>query len=132
MFGMHPDGTSPAQMDLVRLAIPRRTYTQSHIDYVIEVAARVARRGAQLAGLRIVSQPRQLRHFTARFAPRLPRAGAPPGHRGLPVSRFPEKAPAPAGPALPARRPGMISAGAGIRRRPAIQAGHLFMPERAF
>ena len=43
MFGMHPDGTeTPAAMDLVRLAIPRRTYTQSHIDYVIEVVARVA------------------------------------------------------------------------------------------
>ena len=72
MFGLHPDGTeTPAPLDLVRLAIPRRTYTQSHIDYVIEVAARVARRGAQLTGMRIVSQPRQLRHFTARFAPRL-------------------------------------------------------------
>ena len=73
MFGLHPDGTeTPAPLDLVRLAIPRRTYTQSHIDYVIEVATRVARRGAQLTGMRIVSQPRQLRHFTARFAPRLP------------------------------------------------------------
>ena len=39
MFGLHPDGTeTPAAMDLVRLAIPRRTYTQSHIDYVIEVS----------------------------------------------------------------------------------------------
>ena len=55
----------------MRLAFPRRVYTQSHVDYVIEVATRVARRGAQLTGLRIVSQPRQLRHFTARFAPRL-------------------------------------------------------------
>jgi tryptophanase len=70
MFGLHPDGTeTPAAMDLVRLAIPRRTYTQSHIDYVIEVAARVAGRAAGLPGMRIVSQPRQLRHFTARFAP---------------------------------------------------------------
>ena len=78
MFGLHPDGTeTPAPLDLVRLAIPRRTYTQSHIDYVIEVAARVARRGAQLTGMRIVSQPRQLRHFTARFAPRLPRPAPP-------------------------------------------------------
>ena len=48
---------------------PRRTYTQSHIDYVIEVVARVAARAATLPGMRIVSQPRQLRHFTARFAP---------------------------------------------------------------
>ena len=46
-----------------------RTYTQSHIDYVIEVVAQVAGRAAALPGMRIVSQPRQLRHFTARFAP---------------------------------------------------------------
>ncbi len=70
MFGLHPDGTeTPAAMDLVRLAIPRRTYTQSHIDYVIEVLTRVADRAADLPGMRIVSQPRHLRHFTARFAP---------------------------------------------------------------
>jgi len=70
MFGRRPDGTeAPAAMDLVRLAIPRRTYTQSHIDYVIEVVTRVAARAAALPGLRIVSQPAQLRHFTARFAP---------------------------------------------------------------
>lgn len=70
MFGLHPDGTeTPAAMDLVRLAIPRRTYTQSHMDYVIEVLTRVASRAPSLPGLRIVSQPRHLRHFTARFAP---------------------------------------------------------------
>ena len=70
MFGLQPDGTeAPAAMDLVRLAVPRRTYTQSHLDYVIEVVTRVASRAAQLPGMRIVSQPRQLRHFTARFAP---------------------------------------------------------------
>lgn len=68
MFGMRPDGTEvPAAMDLVRLAIPRRTYTQSHVDYVIEVVTRVAARASDLRGLRIVSQPVQLRHFTARF-----------------------------------------------------------------
>jgi len=82
MFGLRPDGTeSPAAMDLVRLAIPRRTYTQSHVDYVIEVAASVAERADTLRGLRIVEQPAQLRHFTARFEPlpqRLPgdRAGS--------------------------------------------------------
>jgi tryptophanase len=70
MFGLRPDGTeAPAAMDLVRLAIPRRTYTQSHIDYVIEVATRVASRAGELPGMRIVSQPARLRHFTARFAP---------------------------------------------------------------
>jgi tryptophanase len=70
MFGRHPDGTeSPAAMDLVRLAIPRRTYTQSHIDYVIEVVTSVAERAAELPGYRIVEQPDQLRHFTARFEP---------------------------------------------------------------
>lgn len=43
MFGRRQDGTErPASMDLVRLAIPRRTYTQSHMDYVIEVVERVA------------------------------------------------------------------------------------------
>jgi tryptophanase len=56
-------------MDLVRLAIPRRTYTQSHIDYVIEVCAEVAGRAAQLPGYRIVEEAPTLRHFTARFEP---------------------------------------------------------------
>ncbi len=70
MFGLHPDGTeTPGPMDLVRLAIPRRTYTQSHIDYVIEVARDVASRASTLRGFRIATQPRQLRHFTATFAP---------------------------------------------------------------
>jgi tryptophanase len=70
MFGRRPDGTeAPAAMDLVRLAIPRRTYTQSHVDYVIEVAASVAARAAELPGYRVVEEPPQLRHFTARFEP---------------------------------------------------------------
>jgi tryptophanase len=70
MFGRHPDGTeSPGPMDLVRLAIPRRTYTQSHIDYVIEVVRYVAARAADLRGFRIVDEPPALRHFTARFEP---------------------------------------------------------------
>ena len=70
MFGRRPDGSeAPAAMDLVRLAIPRRTYTQSHIDYVIEVVRSVAERASQLRGVRIVEQPAALRHFTARFAP---------------------------------------------------------------
>jgi tryptophanase len=70
MFGQHPDGSeTPAAMELVRLAIPRRVYTQSHIDYVIEVARWVAQRAAELPGYRISEQPPQLRHFTARFEP---------------------------------------------------------------
>jgi tryptophanase len=68
MFGLHPDGTErPAALDLVRLAIPRRTYTQSHIDYVIEVCAAVAAQAGELTGFRIARQPAQLRHFTAWF-----------------------------------------------------------------
>ncbi len=71
MFGLQPDGTErPAAMELVRLAIPRRTYTQSHIDYVIEVVLSVAARAEQLTGYQITSPPRPLRHFTATFAPR--------------------------------------------------------------
>jgi tryptophanase len=70
MFGRHPDGSeAPAAMELVRMAIPRRTYTQSHIDYVIEVVREVATRTPSLPGYKIVSEPPQLRHFTARFAP---------------------------------------------------------------
>ena len=70
MFGRRPDGSEePAAMDLVRLAIPRRTYTQSHVDYVIEVCEFVAERASELRGLRIVEQPPALRHFTARFEP---------------------------------------------------------------
>jgi tryptophanase len=70
MFGRRPDGSEePAAMDLVRLAIPRRTYTQSHIDYVIEVCTAVAERRSELRGLRMISEPTSLRHFTARFEP---------------------------------------------------------------
>jgi tryptophanase len=68
MFGLHPDGTEhEATMDLVRLAIPRRTYTQSHIDYVIEVCQAVAAEAPSLRGYKIIEQAPQLRHFTARF-----------------------------------------------------------------
>jgi tryptophanase len=71
MFGKpQPDGSEiPAAMELVRLAVPRRTYTQSHIDYVGEVAIAVASRASELRGLRIVEQAPWLRHFTARFEP---------------------------------------------------------------
>ncbi len=72
MFGRRdPDGgpDTPAAMELVRLAIPRRTYTQSHIDYVAEVVIDVASRADQLGGYEIVEQAPWLRHFTARLAP---------------------------------------------------------------
>ena len=70
MFGLRPDGTEePAAMDLVRLAIPRRTYTQSHIDYVIEVVTRVAGRAGDMRGMRITQAPAALRHFSATFEP---------------------------------------------------------------
>ncbi len=70
MFGAQPDGSEvAAAMDLVRLAIPRRTYTQSHIDYVIEVCLAVAKESASLRGYRIVKAPKALRHFTAVFEP---------------------------------------------------------------
>ena len=70
MFGRHADGSeTPAALDLVRLAIPRRTYTQSHVDYVIEVCAEVAERAEHLRGYRITQEPPALRHFTARFEP---------------------------------------------------------------
>jgi len=63
MFGEH------AHYELVRLAIPRRVYTQSHIDYVIEVILEIQARRGSLTGYEIVSQPAALRHFTARFRP---------------------------------------------------------------
>jgi tryptophanase len=70
MFGLGPDGAeAPAAMDLVRLAIPRRVYTQSHIDYVAEAVIHVAGTKDRLRGYRITSAPKVLRHFTATFEP---------------------------------------------------------------
>jgi tryptophanase len=70
MFGRTVEGVfRPAPMELVRLAFPRRCYTQSHFDYVIEGAAEIVRRKEELRGLRIVYEPPFLRHFTARFEP---------------------------------------------------------------
>jgi tryptophanase len=59
----------PARMELVRLAIPRRVYTQSHIDYVIEVVTEVFERRSEIKGYKIIEEPPMLRHFTAKFAP---------------------------------------------------------------
>ena len=80
MFGRHPDGSEqPAPMDLVRLAIPRRTYTQSHIDYVIEVVLWIAERAGELRGFEIVERA----------------AAAAAFHRALPAVVVPEEADTP-------------------------------------
>jgi tryptophanase len=68
MFGLKPGGKEePAHMDLVRLAIPRRMYTQSQMDYVVEVVQEVYEYWDQLRGMKFVRQPPALRHFTGRF-----------------------------------------------------------------
>ena len=70
MFGRLDPDTGEAShppMELVRLAIPRRVYTQSHIDYVVEATAEVFQRREETRGLRIVEEPLALRHFTAKF-----------------------------------------------------------------
>jgi tryptophanase len=59
----------PSNLELVRLAIPHRVYTQSHIDYVIEAILQVHDRRESICGYRITSQPKFLRHFSARFEP---------------------------------------------------------------
>ncbi|BBU61521.1 tryptophanase [Methylosinus sp. C49] len=71
MFGRRAeDGTeTPAPRELVRLAFPRRVYTQSHFDYVIEAIENVFRERAAIPPFRIVRQAPFLRHFTAHFAP---------------------------------------------------------------
>jgi tryptophanase len=71
MFGKRgADGKAvPAKMELVRLAIPRRAYTQSHVDFLIEVMADVAARAKSIRPLRLVEAPARLGHFTARLEP---------------------------------------------------------------
>ena len=72
MFGGRDPSTGKqriADKELLRLAIPRRVYTQSHIDYVVEVGREVAARAKELTGFRIVDEPTQLRHFSARLLP---------------------------------------------------------------
>ena len=70
MFGLdpHTGKEHPARNELVRLAIPRRVYTQSHMDYVIEAIGLVWDRRESIRGLRVVDAPRFLRHFTAKLA----------------------------------------------------------------
>jgi tryptophanase len=70
MFGSGAGGEEqPAPNELVRLAIPRRVYTQSHIDYVVEAIIQVFARRHSIKGYRIIEQPPLLRHFSARFEP---------------------------------------------------------------
>jgi tryptophanase len=72
MFGRHDAATgveTPAARGLVRLAIPRRVYTQSHIDYVVEAVAELFVRRERLRPFRILDQAPFLRHFTASYAP---------------------------------------------------------------
>jgi tryptophanase len=70
MFGRQPDGSERlSATDLVRLAFPRRVYTQSHVDYLAEVILAVAAQKRELPGYRIVQQAPVLRHFTARLEP---------------------------------------------------------------
>jgi tryptophanase len=72
MFGRHDPHTGefqPALLELVRLAIPRRVYTQSHMDYVVECVGEVFAQRDKIGGMRIVWEPPILRHFTAQFEP---------------------------------------------------------------
>ena len=64
MFG---GGGTPPDMELVRLALPRRVYTQSHVDYVVEACADLYERRRELRGMRMTNDPPYLRHFTAKF-----------------------------------------------------------------
>ena len=68
MFGRQPDGDEqPAAMELVRLAFPRRTYTQSHADYVVESFEELQSEKDTLRGFRITHEPAMMRHFTCSF-----------------------------------------------------------------
>jgi tryptophanase len=70
MFGLQIDGSEkPAPMELVRLAFPRRVYTQSHVDYLAEVLLHVNTLRERIRGLRIASAPKVLRHFSAVLEP---------------------------------------------------------------
>lgn len=71
MFGKYDDNGTliPAQMELVRLAIPRRVYTQSHIDYTAEVIMDVFQKRESIKGLKIIEEAPMLRHFTVKLKP---------------------------------------------------------------
>jgi tryptophanase len=70
MFGRQTDGSErPAELELVRLAFPRRVYTQSHVDYVAEVVTHLGGLAHRIRGVRMLDAPPVLRHFTAQFEP---------------------------------------------------------------
>ena len=70
MFGQQPDGSEkPAAMELVRLAFPRRVYTQSHVDYLAEVILYVNSMKDRIGGVVIAEAPSVLRHFSAKMRP---------------------------------------------------------------
>ena len=69
MFGKEDENGKliPAPMELVRLAIPRRVYTQSHMEYVIETFEEILETKTEVKGIEITQQPEFLRHFTSHF-----------------------------------------------------------------
>jgi len=69
MFGKYDEKGKliPGDMELVRLAIPRRVYTQSHIDYVAEVLIEISKNKDKIRGVKITEEPKFLKHFTAKF-----------------------------------------------------------------
>jgi len=69
MFGKYDENGKliPTAMELVRLAVPRRVYTQSHIEYVMEVFEHLIQHKESVRGLKIIEEPKFLRHFTCRF-----------------------------------------------------------------
>ncbi len=71
MFGKYDDQGKliPAALELVRLAIPRRVYTQSHIDYVAEVLIDVFQKRDSIKGMKIIEEATALRHFTVKLKP---------------------------------------------------------------
>jgi tyrosine phenol-lyase len=73
-------------LELVRLTIPRRVYTQEHLDYVADVVTRVYRRRLEVPGLRMTYEPRRLRFFQARFEPRAPFAAGTPAPEQAPLA----------------------------------------------
>ena len=70
MFGRQPDGSEePAGMDLVRLAMPRRVYTQSQADYMVECFEEIYNKAQDIRGYEIEWEPSSLRHFTCKLKP---------------------------------------------------------------